>query len=120
MSLWFQVFGSSLIATTGVSTEVAIHATKYLNIRALAQPAALSIIVCQAGLLAQKDSVTPFATVALACAINIFGDYFLITVKCCVLLHPLVHEPDGYGSRYLVSCSEISRLEKEPPGGKLL
>lgn len=75
-----------------MSTEVASHATRYLNIRALAQPAALCIIVCQAGLLAQKDSVTPFVTVALACAINVLGDYFLIAVIFHIFLHLCLYQ----------------------------
>lgn len=81
--LWFviQGCGPGIIRASGVDPVVGTYATQYLNIRALAQPAALSILACQASLLAQKDSVTPLATVLLACVINIIGDVVLITVS---------------------------------------
>lgn len=76
-----QGCGPGIIRATGVDPVVGAYATQYLIIRALAQPAALSILVCQASLLAQKDSLIPLATVFLACVVNIVGDILLITVS---------------------------------------
>ncbi|GMH41442.1 hypothetical protein BSKO_09352 [Bryopsis sp. KO-2023] len=71
-------FGGRIITSSGVDPAVGSFSLEYLNIRAFAQPAALAILVCQAGLLAQKDSFTPFLTVGVACLVNIVGDVLLI------------------------------------------
>lgn len=75
-----EVWAEQLIRLSGVAPAVAGPALRYLQVRALAQPASLCILVCQAGLLAQKDSRTPVATVALAGLVNVVGDIFLMTV----------------------------------------
>ena len=41
-----------------------------------------SALLSQAGLLAQKDSVTPFYVVLGASSINVLGDILLIVVRC--------------------------------------
>lgn len=50
----------------------------YLRIRAFAQPAALLTMVCQSGLLAQKDSVTPMISVLLASAVSLLGNLVFV------------------------------------------
>lgn len=76
-----QVWAEPLIRSSGVAPAVAGPALQYLQVRALAQPASLCILVCQAGLLAQKDSRTPVATVALGGLIDVVGDIFLMSVR---------------------------------------
>eukprot|EP00803_Ostreobium_quekettii_P007808 evm.model.scf_365.6 EVM.evm.TU.scf_365.6 scf_365:84771-96127(-) len=77
-TLALQLSAQWLIASSGVAPAVAGPALNYLHIRALAQPASLCVLVCQAGLLAQKDSRTPVATVALGGLFDLIGDWILV------------------------------------------
>lgn len=68
-----------LIALTGCAIELRGPAVQYLKVRAFAAPAVLIIMVAQAGLLAQKDSRTPFMVVVVSAIVNVVGDWLLIT-----------------------------------------
>jgi hypothetical protein len=52
-----QVAAEQLILMTGVDASLVPMAASYMRIRALAQPAVLTIMVCQGGLLAQQVRV---------------------------------------------------------------
>ena len=79
--LLYQVLAKTLIQGSGAPTAVAGPALQYMRIRALAVPASLGVGVCQAALLALKDSHTPVLTVAAGCMIDIAADIVLITVS---------------------------------------
>lgn len=73
------VFGRGLILATGADPVLLPAALAYLRIRALAAPAALMMQVAQAGLLAQRDSLSPFRIVLVTSALSLAGDLLLIT-----------------------------------------
>lgn len=67
-----------LVAATGCVKELVPVAARYTRIRALGQPAVLSAMVFQTGLLAQRDVLTPLQVVSTACVFNIVGDLLLV------------------------------------------
>ena len=44
----------------------------------MGQPVVLTSMVVQAGLLAQRDVLTPLQVISTACTLNIVGDIFLV------------------------------------------
>jgi len=71
--LW--IFAAPLVALTGCVPDLIPTAAQYTRIRGLGQPIVLSMMVLTAGLLAQRDSVTPFHAVLFTCLVNIAGDF---------------------------------------------
>jgi Na+-driven multidrug efflux pump len=67
-------FARPLVAATGCIPELLEPATRYLRVRALGQPIVLTSMVVQAGLLAQRDALTPMQVISTACVLNIIGD----------------------------------------------
>lgn len=74
--LW--IFAAPLVALTGCVPELIPTAAAYTRIRGLGQPIVLASMVLTAGLLAQRDSVTPLHAVAFTCLVNIVGDFLLV------------------------------------------
>eukprot|EP00879_Flechtneria_rotunda_P031708 GHRR01034662.1.p1 GENE.GHRR01034662.1~~GHRR01034662.1.p1 ORF type:complete len:291 (+),score=73.47 GHRR01034662.1:577-1449(+) len=66
-----ELAADQLIAATGADPALVALGSAYMRIRAFAQPAVLTTMVCQAGLLAQQDSNTPALTVLLSVSVNI-------------------------------------------------
>jgi len=67
-----------LLSYMGCVPELVPYAISYMKIRVFAQPAVLVSQVWQSGLLAQGDAATPAQAIALACAVNVLGDLFLV------------------------------------------
>ncbi|KAI7844559.1 hypothetical protein COHA_001917 [Chlorella ohadii] len=76
MGLLFLQFGPQLLRLTGADPAVLAYAATYLHIRALALPAVIT--VAQAGLLAQRDSLSPFRVVLATSAASLAGDLLFI------------------------------------------
>ncbi|KAL4431117.1 hypothetical protein ABPG75_006373 [Micractinium tetrahymenae] len=74
----YLALGPQLLALTGADPAVLGHAAAYLRIRALALPAVVLVQVAQAGLLAQRDSLSPFRVVLAASAVSLAGDLLFI------------------------------------------
>eukprot|EP00775_Hariotina_reticulata_P006359 gene6359-6592_t len=77
--LFMEVAAEQLILMTGADAALVPLSVSYMRIRALAQPAVLTIMVCQAGLLAQQDSRTPALAVVLAVLVNIVSNFVAVT-----------------------------------------
>ena len=75
-----QVGAVNLVRLTGCAVELRQPAVSYLRIRALGLCASLVSMVCQAGLLAQRDSVAPLMSVLASASINLIVDVLLIVV----------------------------------------
>lgn len=73
-------WGPTLLAATGCDPSLVPFSWQYLRIRAFAAPAAILTQVCQGGLLAQRDSVTPFKVVFFSLALSLAGDLYLVGV----------------------------------------
>eukprot|EP00878_Enallax_costatus_P014068 GHUV01014712.1.p1 GENE.GHUV01014712.1~~GHUV01014712.1.p1 ORF type:complete len:349 (+),score=62.81 GHUV01014712.1:1274-2320(+) len=73
-----EVAADQLIAGTGADRALVPLAASYMRIRALAQPAVLVTMVCQAGLLAQQNSRLPALAVMLAVAVNITSNIIAV------------------------------------------
>jgi len=78
MAIPLFISGEAALAATGSVPELLQAGLGYLRIRLLSCPAVLCTMVLQAGLLAQKDSVTPLLAVLISGGFNIVGDIFLI------------------------------------------
>lgn len=78
LSVFLIVFAESLVGATGCVPELLPVAARYLRVRAMGQPVVLMSMVVQAGLLAQRDVITPLQVVATACVLNIAGDILLV------------------------------------------
>ena len=72
-------FSQPTLAATGAVPEILSAAGGYLLVRIWACPAVLATTVLQAGLLAQRDSVTCLLAVVVSAAFNIIGDIVLIS-----------------------------------------
>ncbi|KAK9807973.1 hypothetical protein WJX73_009104 [Symbiochloris irregularis] len=75
-----KVYGKQMLAATGCSAVLQGPAWEYMRVRAVAMPTALMLMVAQAGLLAQRDSIRPFLAVVAQVSANIAGDYWLVIV----------------------------------------
>ena len=75
-----QVGAVKLVRLTGCAPELRQPAVSYLRIRALGLCASLVSMVCQAGLLAQRNSVAPLMSVLASAGINLIVDVLLIVV----------------------------------------
>lgn len=62
-----QLWGPRLLLATGADAALLGPALTYLRIRAVAAPAAILVQVAQAGLLGQRDSLSPFKVRACGC-----------------------------------------------------
>lgn len=71
-------WGPQLLAMTGCDPALLPLSWQYLQIRALAAPAAIVTQVAQAGLLGQRDSRTPFKIVLVSIFLSLLGDLWLI------------------------------------------
>lgn len=70
-TLLLELFATQMVLATGVRDMALVpYSVLYLRLRALAQPAVLGVMVCQSGLLVQRDSVTPMLTVLLMSAVS--------------------------------------------------
>ncbi|PSC76204.1 armadillo repeat-containing 8-like isoform B [Micractinium conductrix] len=78
MGAVYLVAGPALLRCTGADAAVLAYASSYLRIRALALPAVVVGQVSQAGLLAQRDSLSPFRVVLATSAVSLAGDLLLI------------------------------------------
>ena len=72
------VWGPRLLALTGCDPSLLSTSWSYLRIRVLAAPAAVITQIAQSGLLAQRDSRTPFKIVILSILLSFVGDVWLI------------------------------------------
>ncbi len=83
-----QVGAVNLVRLTGCAVELRQPAVSYLRIRALGLCASLVSMVCQAGLLAQRNSLAPLMSVLASAGINLIVDILLIVVghPACSLL----------------------------------
>lgn len=68
----------ALAAAAGAGPSVAAHAAVYLRCRALACPALLTIFVACGAFRGVRDTRTPLAAAAVANAVNLAGDCFLM------------------------------------------
>lgn len=68
----------ALAAAAGAGPSVAAHAVVYLRYRALACPALLAIFVACGAFRGVRDTRTPLAAAAVANAVNLAGDCFLM------------------------------------------
>jgi Na+-driven multidrug efflux pump len=73
-----QLFAERLLAMTGAHASVVPLSCLYLKIRAVAQPAVMIIMTCQASLIAQRDSFTPFLSVLLSTSVNFLGNIIFV------------------------------------------
>jgi Na+-driven multidrug efflux pump len=73
-----QLFADRLVAMTGAQPSVVLLSCQYLKIRAAAQPAVMVIMTCQASLIAQRDSFTPFLSVLLSTSVNFLGNVIFV------------------------------------------
>lgn len=73
-----QVLAPGLISGLGAAPAVVDGASEYLRIRALAQPAVMALMVCQAALLAQGNTHLPAALVLATCGLSLLGDLVLL------------------------------------------
>lgn len=78
MGAVFLCWGPQLLRMTGAEAAVLPPAAQYLRIRALALPAVILSQVAQAGLLAQRDSLSPFRVVLATSCVSLAGDLLLI------------------------------------------
>ena len=73
-----KTFATQLVTATGCVSELIPTAAKYLSVRGIGQPVVLTSMVVQAGLLAQKDVLTPLQVITATCILNIIGDLLLV------------------------------------------
>ncbi|GAB4822804.1 hypothetical protein N2152v2_009850 [Parachlorella kessleri] len=73
-----ETAGPWLLARTGAEAAILPHALTYLRIRALAAPASIVVQVAQAGLLGQRDSLSPFRAVVVTSTVSLVGDLVFI------------------------------------------
>lgn len=66
------------MSATGCVSALVPTAAQYLRVRALGQPVVLTAMVVQAGLLAQRDVLTPLQVISAACGLNIIGDLWWV------------------------------------------
>ena len=72
------LWGPQLLAMTGCDPALLPISWQYLQIRALAAPAAIITQVAQSGLLGQRDSKTPFKITVISIMLSLLGDLWLI------------------------------------------
>eukprot|EP00191_Tetraselmis_sp_GSL018_P003096 CAMPEP_0177601332 /NCGR_PEP_ID=MMETSP0419_2-20121207/14190_1 /TAXON_ID=582737 /ORGANISM="Tetraselmis sp., Strain GSL018" /LENGTH=465 /DNA_ID=CAMNT_0019094565 /DNA_START=119 /DNA_END=1513 /DNA_ORIENTATION=+ len=77
----FRMFSVAIIKATGTPERVVELAAKYMDVRALAAPAVLLTLVCQAAMLAQKDSFTPCKVVLVSFLVKTVADVLLLLCK---------------------------------------
>uniref|UniRef100_A0A061S4R5 Protein DETOXIFICATION n=1 Tax=Tetraselmis sp. GSL018 TaxID=582737 RepID=A0A061S4R5_9CHLO len=76
--LGLELLGPALIQVTGAAPELMKPALEYLRVRAFATPATFAIIVSQAALMAQRQSVLPCLVILGMTVLNMGLDVFLI------------------------------------------
>mmetsp|Transcript_36744 Transcript_36744/g.103678 ORF Transcript_36744/g.103678 Transcript_36744/m.103678 type:complete len:356 (-) Transcript_36744:860-1927(-) len=78
-TLLFKTFSVSIIKATGAPDRVVPLAATYMEVRGMAAPAVLITLVCQAGLLAQKDASLPSKVVIVSCFFKCLLNFLLLT-----------------------------------------
>jgi hypothetical protein len=73
-----QVCAEPLVRMTGANAALLPLSAAYLKTRALAQPAVMVIMISQAALIAQRDSLTPFLSVLLSTSVNLAGNLVFV------------------------------------------